>query len=538
MKAQFFLLLKNTLKKNHIYINWEELKLQLLSHPSYPSLHALTGVLDHFNIPNAALRLPCNLEILEDLPTDFLAVLEYEDQEQLYQIKRLKEGIQLQSEGEKTTTITKSKFLQLWTGVVLLVEKEEHSFQKKGTLNSVLTYTGIALLSILLLYQIQVSFPFYAYTIGHFLLSLLGIVFSIYILREELGLTSTFQQKVCAQGKTTSCKTVLNSKGATVFKILKLSDIALFTFGSFSLIWILSSILNIDTSTLVFSASSVGTLVIIYSIYYQGVILKKWCTLCLGIVSVLTLQAIISISFFVEHGFKAIPINAIVLTTSSVLTTILISNLIKRIWTQLKHLNEKEVQYLKLKKNFTVFKSLLTNEQKVQDDSLIEDEIVLGNKNAPVILTLVTNPFCSYCSSALEDIEQLYLKAENHLQIRIRFATKFEDKQSMVYQLVITALELYHTKGQLASLAFLKRAHSKNKRELIDNLKNGLQKNTNYDLVIKKQYDWCQKNNIHFTPAFFLNGYKFPAAYERTDVITFIEDLTVENTNSLKKMAS
>ena len=26
----------------------DELEFQLLSHPSYPSLHAVTGVLDHF----------------------------------------------------------------------------------------------------------------------------------------------------------------------------------------------------------------------------------------------------------------------------------------------------------------------------------------------------------------------------------------------------------------------------------------------------------------------------------------------------------
>ena len=73
MKGQLHKLLDYLLLKNKIHLNQAELKLQLLSHPSYPSLHAFTGVLDHFGVPNLALRLPVNAETLRALPPSWIA---------------------------------------------------------------------------------------------------------------------------------------------------------------------------------------------------------------------------------------------------------------------------------------------------------------------------------------------------------------------------------------------------------------------------------------------------------------------------------
>ena len=54
MDAQLYQLLQLLIVKNNIQLHKEELKLQLLSHPSYPSLHSVTGVLEHFGVPNVA----------------------------------------------------------------------------------------------------------------------------------------------------------------------------------------------------------------------------------------------------------------------------------------------------------------------------------------------------------------------------------------------------------------------------------------------------------------------------------------------------
>lgn len=89
MHKQLHTILKKMVIKNNIHINQEELKLQLLSHPSYPSLHAMTGVLGHFNINNLALRLLVNEEILAQLPPCFIANVKKEDsiERLFYQMK-------------------------------------------------------------------------------------------------------------------------------------------------------------------------------------------------------------------------------------------------------------------------------------------------------------------------------------------------------------------------------------------------------------------------------------------------------------------
>ena len=70
------------LKKNAISFDKEELFFQIQSHPSYPSLHSITGVFDHFNIENIAARVPKTQEVLDQLPNSFIAQINDEDKKQ------------------------------------------------------------------------------------------------------------------------------------------------------------------------------------------------------------------------------------------------------------------------------------------------------------------------------------------------------------------------------------------------------------------------------------------------------------------------
>ena len=73
MKDNLSFLIQKLLKKSSIVLNFDELSFQIQSHPSYPSLHAVTGVLSHFNIENVAVQVPVNKETLSQLPECFLA---------------------------------------------------------------------------------------------------------------------------------------------------------------------------------------------------------------------------------------------------------------------------------------------------------------------------------------------------------------------------------------------------------------------------------------------------------------------------------
>jgi len=61
------------LNKNNVYVPYEELKLQFLSHPDCPSLYAITETLNFLKIKNIAGKFSENE--IDMLPNNFLAVL-------------------------------------------------------------------------------------------------------------------------------------------------------------------------------------------------------------------------------------------------------------------------------------------------------------------------------------------------------------------------------------------------------------------------------------------------------------------------------
>jgi hypothetical protein len=75
MKNELDQLIELFLLKNKISFNKEEIKIQLLSHPYYPSLNSITDLFTHFNIDNLALEVTSDSETFSQLPNIFLAEL-------------------------------------------------------------------------------------------------------------------------------------------------------------------------------------------------------------------------------------------------------------------------------------------------------------------------------------------------------------------------------------------------------------------------------------------------------------------------------
>ena len=88
------------LRNNGIKFDKEELSFQIQSHPSYPSLYAITGVLNHFNINNIAARVPNTKESLELLPKSFIGQFKNEKNQGLFLVEKYNNSYRLtNSEG-------------------------------------------------------------------------------------------------------------------------------------------------------------------------------------------------------------------------------------------------------------------------------------------------------------------------------------------------------------------------------------------------------------------------------------------------------
>lgn len=101
MNESLYDLLKGLLTKNSIKVDNTELRLQLLGHPSYPSLHSITGVLDHFRIPNLAIEIPQTEENISLLPDYFIAHVKNKKNDDFVLVNKKGQELRVQYEGGK-----------------------------------------------------------------------------------------------------------------------------------------------------------------------------------------------------------------------------------------------------------------------------------------------------------------------------------------------------------------------------------------------------------------------------------------------------
>ena len=520
MGGNLVYILTTFLKKVNVHVNSKELKLQLQSHPSYPSLHSLTGVLDHFNIENLALEVPVNLETLEQLPKHFIAHMNGESSEFVL-VKQFETTVELLYGKKNRTKISKTEFLDIWSGVLLAVEEDDNSeVQRAGNTNQnriLLITTSLALLGITI-YNLE----FDLFSTAYFLLSLLGVYISSLIVQQELGYSRPSLDKMCGNTKTISCTEVLSSKGSFLFGSYKLSDLSLVYFLGLIMYTIVASISTNGLTDAAVIVSFLALPITLYSIYYQYIVVKKWCTLCLVIVVVLWLQCCSTL--FYDHALMSIEFDLVdnfILFFSFLLSLIVWSQL-KALIKDQKSFNEITLKHLRFKRNFSVFNSLLQKSKSYGTGLINNHEIILGDQYAPISILLVTNPACFFCREAHMDIEKIRTDHTNAINVIIRFNVP-EQMDAISNQVALRLLEIYNSGGEIR--AALNDAYAQNVDLEQWQRKWGHVSEDLYTNILNEQRRWCHENAVNFTPAVFVNGKEFPREYNRPDLTFFIEDL-------------
>lgn len=527
MQDQLYTLLKKLVVKNNIVVHQDELKLQLQSHPSYPSLHSVTGVLDHLNISNAAIRTPQTAAILEQLPKHFMAVTQEHGNEDVVLVTKGVGTVILHTASERKKTLTNTEFLDLWNGIVVAVEGDASSSTNRFSNKTMISVVGMIAMLGVSLYAILTTTSFSA---THFLLSIIGFAVSILIVKHDLGLQTQIENSFCNLSKTTSCEAVLNGKGSSLFGKIKLSDLSLVTFLGYLISVLISIASNIHIDAIIGMLSLGGLTAAAYSIYYQAFSIKKWCPLCLGIVAVLILQAT---AVFLVNSTDF----ANIVSLQSLLVIALSFAIAVSAWFYLKSLikNQKEfktlaVKHQSFKRKFSIFNTLYNQEEKLDTNPSIANELVFGNIHAPITITLVTSPFCFYCKAAHKDIIDILQKAKNDIKLQIRFMADPEQPENVLYKMISEVLHIYHTQGAKASLDVLDILYTDG-TDLNDwVLKTNIHYNPSYDKVMAKQLAWSKENKINFTPAFYVNDRPLPQEYDRKDILLFLEELTEQQT--------
>jgi ABC-type bacteriocin/lantibiotic exporter with double-glycine peptidase domain len=118
----------NFLKYLNLDIDSKDVIAELAKHPDYPSLLAVSDVLNNFNIPNQAFKI--EHELLTDMPVPFIAHIR-SNGDSLLLINKIESG-NIFSSTEKWSHKYQvlSEFLKEFSGIVLIMKR---SMIKKST---------------------------------------------------------------------------------------------------------------------------------------------------------------------------------------------------------------------------------------------------------------------------------------------------------------------------------------------------------------------------------------------------------------------
>lgn len=329
-------------------------------HPYRYNLFGLSDILTTYGIENWALRI----EKKEDIfmaKTPFLAhagghfvVVDGITEDR---IRYVWNG--------KSISVPVEEFFKIWTGVLLLAEPDEQSAEpdylqhrQRQKISKLKHFATAISLSVVFLVICAVA-KVYA-SLGLlllFLLNMAGIYVGYLLLLKHLHIGNAYGDKICSLFEQTDCNNILESNASSFLGLISWSEIGLGYFISNVIIILFFPHLStwmvlINICALPYS---------FWSIWYQGIKVKRWCPLCLMV------QALMWIIFFLNLGFGFISLPFFdILQIGTVVCIYLIPILLIHSaapFVEDKHRLETLTQEMNsLKANENVFKTLLSDQ--------------------------------------------------------------------------------------------------------------------------------------------------------------------------------
>jgi uncharacterized membrane protein len=509
-------ILSSLLFKNNVtHIKSETIHLHLLSHQEYPSLKSVTDTLDYFSIDNVAANVP--KDAIYQLPNLFLALIEKEGTRSLVLVKRKKEKVALIYQDNTKEKHSVARFVNLWNGTIIAIEAKKKGSALKTINVKAILLTFIAIISVTSIAITTASLHYTLYTIA----SLIGIVVSYLIEKEELGINTIVSSKVCnvISKKADSCATVINSKEGKMITGISLADTSIIFFSS---LFFITQFLGFN-NTVLYTIALLTLPVIAISYYLQAFKLKQWCMLCLIVSVILISQFVILQTMVFNWEFS---FNYTLAAVSVVLTVSLVWYTLKSYWKDSLQLKTTLKDYNSFKLN----KSFLIQALKVGDlyntKNLPErSRISFGATNPKISIHAITNPLCGFCKESFNIYAKLLKEHPETVQVNFIFNV-VSDEDNKSNQISATLIDLYQ-RNKLEAFKALQDWFSNrdiNAWQSMYGVSPMLFKLP--ETIINDHKEWCSINKLIYTPETIVNGYAYPKnGYELEDIQLFIEEL-------------
>lgn len=411
-------------------------------------------------------------------------------------------------------------FLQKWSGVILLAEKIDFSeepdykrhlltmYLKRGCLFLILASICFGFYG-----SVAKNTPYSTTVLISIVLNAAGAYVSFLLYQKDFHLSNSYVEKICTFMKSGSCDAVINSTESKFLGIVSWSQIGLGYFLSNILLLLVFPQYYI----FFFSFSILSLPYTFWSIWYQKVRVKRWCILCLLVQVLLWLIFLNNIFFHGELSFSDdIRSWPVLLMIYGVPFSLLFLYSLSR--NENKEGQEFYQQLLNLKYNDEVFRYLLNKEDEYLDYKEVSS-VLVGNRNAKIVVSFITNLFCIPCAYMHNRIKALERQLDGKVCIQYIFFSPTEEIRKYTKELIF----LYKKEGELGFLQGLDYWFRSDKVNF-ENKMAGCSDNSNCDVENEymKHEIFVNKYDIHRTPTVLINGCVLPDLYKVEDLIYFI----------------
>lgn len=491
-----------------------ELKKVCLKLPFMDTLYGYSSLLKKYNVDNLVFDMTdekknlmsCRLPAIVPFGEGFVIVYRISDT-----------FIYYWEDGRRCSS-SLDDFFQKWSGVVLLAETTKSSIEPDYMRHLISEYLKKSCLSLLLFAVgfwicglIAKQAPYSPVILVSVLLNILGAYVSFLLYQKDFRLSHSYVDKICTYIKSGSCDNVINSPEGKFLGVVSWSLVGLGYFMS-------NIFLLISYPQYYIFFYCVSILVLPYSfwsIWCQKVKLKQWCVLCLVVQALLWLIFLNNLVFF--HDKLSFPTDVwpwlITFVIYSLPFSLLFLYTLKR--KERQEMRGAYRRFLELKYDEELFKYSLYKSNKYLDYREVSS-VFVGNKNAKVVITLITNLFCTPCAYMHSRIKALEGQLEEDVCLQYIFLSPTEEIEKYSKGLI----SLYKRKGESEFSQSLDRWF-KNDRTDIDNEINSKSYNQECDSESEyiKHKSFIERYDIHRTPTILINGCVLPDFYEVEDLI-------------------
>lgn len=487
---------------DHFKLDKQEFYFQFNSHPNYPSALAFSDTLNFLGLKNDAYEL--DKEYWDELPEEYMALVDNS-----FSLVK-KKGNDFTIYSDKIKTLNKEELYKNSGDFVLLFEKTENVKTKSFFNFQPFIYL---VFGIIILYSF-LQFTWYESVFN--VLSLVGVYISLELFNQKFGQESAVVSNICGgaanSSSQSSCSKIFSSDKTNVLG-LKLSDFSLIYFLGITLVGLIFP----QAQFVLRVIAMISVLVILYSFYIQSFVEKSLCRVCLVIIFVLLAQIAISSLYFSMEATLAVVFIAAILFISLFFTIAFLNNLMN----QKEELKKSNSKNLRFKRNYDLFKRELTDKEKIEFTD--QQTFFLGNRDAKLHISVVSNPYCGFCKDAHKIVEDLLSQYPDEISAQMRFNYSGEKSDEKYTQLISDFLNIYINKSQKEFLNSVD-TWFKNKDEGEIKRKSGTENPEDLTKIIQMTAE-NSFAGITFTPVLIINGYQFPDKYDREDIHYFISEL-------------